>query len=314
MDDIKCWFSQPNVGTIETALSPFWRLIPHYAPNAKIITIRRPVDEVVESLIKLGFAKNTNLIKGMYAYDRKLDQLEKRLPHVRRINFNDLNDIVICGDLFEYCTETPRDDERCKFLQQFNLQIDFSALMRYYLAYQEPLNKLAKIAKSISISEMHPKEDVDDGIIIREETLSNLLRDGKTLFAEHAIDVGESTDSYLTKNIPLMQKLEDVGCLQIHIARCNGRIFGYLMSIISPSLERQNTKTGVHTLFYTSKDVKNLGLRLQRASVEGLKAKGCDEIIFRAGIRGSTAERISTLYKRLGASPFGELYRLELED
>lgn len=313
MDDVKAWVNQPYTGTIETMGCSFWRLIPKYCPNAKIITIRRPVDDVIDSLVKLGFTASKEFVRSIQMYDRKLDQLEKRLPNVVSIKYSDLENEDTCKNIFEYCLNYPHDSVWWQKMAELNLQIDMAALLRYVKAYQPALSKLALTAKSISTSLMTPHTKIEDGITIQEETVDDLLRDGKSLFAEHSMDVGESPDSYLEKNIPLMRTLEEMGALQTHIARCNGRVFGYLMTIISPSLEHQNTKSGVHTLFYTSKDAKNLGLRLQRASVESLRKKGANEVILRAGIRGSTAGRIATLYRRLGAFEFGQLYKLDLE-
>jgi len=127
---------------------------------------------------------------------------------------------------------------------------------------------------------------------------------------EHCASVGEHPDNYLNKNIPLFQKYEEVGALQVTIAQSNGRIFGYLVSIIGESLEVSGKLTGCHTVFYASPDYPGLGLKLQRKAIEGLRQRGVNEIVMRAGTRGS-GDRISTLYRRLGAEPAGTLYRLE---
>ena len=83
------------------------------------------------------------------------------------------------------------------------------------------------------------------------------------------------------------------------------------MAIISPSLEAANLMTATHTTFYASPEFKGLGMKLQRASIDSLKAKGVDEAYFYAGVRGS-GPRIGTLYKRLGATNYGEFYKLTL--
>jgi hypothetical protein len=52
-------------------------------------------------------------------------------------------------------------------------------------------------------------------------------------------------------------------------------------------------------------------MKLQRASLAALRERGVDEVVMRAGHRGS-GPRLGTIYRRLGAEEFGNLYRLEL--
>jgi thiamine pyrophosphate-dependent acetolactate synthase large subunit-like protein len=54
-----------------------------------------------------------------------------------------------------------------------------------------------------------------------------------------------------------------------------------------------------------------LGLKLQRAAASALKARGVDHVFGQAGTRGS-AGRIASLYKRLGATDDGQVFRLQL--
>lgn len=312
-DDVKSWFSQLNIGTVETAASPFWRLLPHYVPHVKIITIRRPVNDVITSLVNLGFDKTPELIKAITVYDQKLNQIEKRLDNVLSIKFDDLKYEHVCAGLLEHATGQRHDHDRWQMMDKYNLQVDMTTVLRYVTAYHTQLAKFAAVAKSTTISLMKPKTlEADDGVTFQEESWAQLYQDGKELFAEHLIDVGEHPDGYDDKNTDIIQKLDEVGALQIITARQNGRIFGYLMAVISPSLEYNDGLLGVHTLFYTSKHIKNIGMRLQRASVAALKQKGIKEVILRAGVRGSTAGKIATLYKRLGAEDFGHLYRIDL--
>jgi hypothetical protein len=154
----------------------------------------------------------------------------------------------------------------------------------------------------------------DDGIVIAEETLAALWRDAQHLFADHCENVGEARDAHHGKNVALMFRLADIGAFHVMTARCNGRVFGYLCTLISPSLEAVGLLVGVQTLFFASRDAAgmNLGPRLQRASIEALRAKGVGEIYMRAGIRGA-GPRLGALYQRLGAQGFGSLYKLSLK-
>ena len=124
--------------------------------------------------------------------------------------------------------------------------------------------------------------------------------------------VGEPPDAIAMKNIPLLQKLEDVGILHITTARQNGRMFGYLVAITAPSLQSDDRTEALHTSFFTSPNAPGLGLKLQRASIEHLREQGVDDVFFRAGTRGA-GPRMGSLYRRLGAEEFGQMYSLNLK-
>jgi len=92
LDDIQAWFSQPHIGTAETAGAPWWRLLDRFAPNARVLVVRRPRAEVVQSLLNipaLAFDRD-KLDAIMLKLDRSLDQIEARLPNVLSVSFDSL--------------------------------------------------------------------------------------------------------------------------------------------------------------------------------------------------------------------------------
>lgn len=309
LDDVRAWFDQPNTGSAETAGAPWWRLVQSIRPDIRTILIRRPVSEVVESLSRHGFDPGL-MTKLMTRLDQKLDQVARRVPDVLSVTFDDLNTEEGRAKVFEHCLPYRFDRSWDAIMAPLNLQISMTAMIRYAVAHQPQMTKLAKIAKQAVIAGMRKSSDID-GIEIAEESYDDAFDDAKPLFAAHSLAIGEAPDSYLSKNQPLIRQLADQGSIQITTARSNGRMFGYLMALISPSLEAPGRLTGTHLLFYASADVPGLGLKLQRASIERLRAKGVDEVFFRAGVRGS-GPRSSALYRRLGAETFGEIFKLEL--
>jgi GNAT superfamily N-acetyltransferase len=150
-----------------------------------------------------------------------------------------------------------------------------------------------------------------DGITIAEEPLARVLEDAQGLIRDHQVLVGEIPDGGIGKNWPMFHVLHDNGALQVMAARSNGRIFGYLLTTITPSLESSDTKLAVHNSFYASPEFPGLGLKIQRAALALLKDKGVNEVIWHAGVRGS-GPRMGVLYKRLGAAPLGELYQMKM--
>lgn len=316
LEDIKTWFAQPCIGTAETAAAPWWRLLPSVAPDCKIVVVRRPVDEVIESLRRIpGLRFDLDrLAPAMRRLDHKLGQIEKRVPNVLSVGFSDLEREDSCASVFEHCLPHRHDSAHWATLAPINMQINMPALVRYYQAYEPALTKLAHIAKHRTVALMSERERHSlDGLTYQTEAFDDWRRDGQKLFKEHCVIVGEDPNDWERKNWPLMRTLHEAGSLQIMSARCNGRMFGYLVSILSPSLASPDLLTASHTTFFASPDFPGLGLKLQRAALKPLRERGVGEIFMQAGLRGS-GERIASIYKRMGAENNGQFFRLDLKE
>jgi len=310
LEDVKAWLAQPNTGSCETGAAPFWRLLKKYAPDTRVAVIRRPVPDVVESLRKVGW-HGDQVASNMTAFDRKLDQIEQRLPNVLSVQFEDLEQEDTCRAIFEHCLPHKHDHQWWQSTAAINTQINFPALVRYVTANMPAIHKLAAQAREVMLSDLVVRPVRLESVTISEGALDDLIRDCQPLFRNHAVNVGEAPDNWLNKNIPLMKRLYEMGSMQILIGRSNGRAFGYLMSIIAPSLEAKDRTSAHHSLFYAAPECPGLGLKLQRTALRLLKEKGVHEVFMRAGIRGD-GDRMGVLYHRLGAQNFGEMYRLGL--
>lgn len=310
LDDVKSWLAQPCTGTVETAGAAFWRLLLQYQPDVRVATIRRPVDEVLHSLKATGVEFNHTLMPLLRHLDRKLDQVEQRVPGVRSFTFADLNTEASCAELFEYCLPYRHDSAWWQQLAPLNVQINLDHMMRYYHAHRRQLDKVTKQAKQRMLSALQRSPEIE-GVTFQTETMAS-YEEAIPLFREHAVVTDRSPDAYLFVNVPLMQQLERAGALQIITARSNGRLFGYLMSVVGPCLEFEDKTVAVHTAFFASPLIQNLGMKLQRAAMETLRERGVSEVHMRAGVRGS-GPRLGAFYRRMGAEDFGHLYRLSLE-
>lgn len=314
MEDVQSWLSQPSTGTIETAAASFWRLALHLKPDLRIITVRRDPIEAAESAVKADLSDNlTDTIKFFQYLDGKLDQIELRTK-CKSVKYEDLQQESVCKDLFEYVLPYEHDSVRWNKLNQTNIQINVPALKRYMIAHWPQIDRLKSIArqKSLSLLASKPLNDIG-GLTLDFESLSEAFKDGTIVMQAHCASVGEHTDNFFNKNLALFKTYEDAGLLQVTVARSNGRIFGYLVSIIGESFEAPGRMSGCHTVFYASPDYPGLGLKLQRKAAEGLRERGVHEVIMRAGVRGS-GERVSALYRRIGAEPIGTYYRLEFKE
>jgi hypothetical protein len=276
--------------------------------------VRRPVGEVVESVLRTAPGLDrAAMTVHMTRLAAKLCQVAKRLPDVLMLDYADLNDESACATLFEHCLGEAHDPRWWSVLANVNVQINLPAMMRQVMANKPQLDLLVSVAKWHELQRMARarKQSMTDDLVIGQESFETVLTDGPALFAEHAISVGERPDVYLSKNVPLHQQLAERGQLLVTTARSNGKLFGYLFALVSPSLEAEDWFYAVHTLFYASPLFPGLGLRLQHASIDALRVNGVDEVYFRAGVRGS-GPRLGPMYRRLGAQPYGQMFKLAL--
>lgn len=314
IEDVATWFAQPCIGSAETAAAPWWRLLDRLAPGARILVVRRPVDDVVASLMRFpGLTYDLpRLHAHMRALDRKLDQIEARVPNVLSVRFCDLGREDVCAKAFEHCLPYRHDPLHWATFSPINIQIDMRAMMRYFTAHHRPLEKLGEIAKHRILTGMAVKKPIDtSGITFQTETFDTWVKDGASLFNEHLVQVGEAPGDWQCKNLPLMKRLYEAGTMQIMTARSNGRMFGYLMTLITPSMASESLLSATHTTFFAASDFPGLGMKLQRKAIAALKERGVGEVFMQDGIRGAGG-RISALYRRLGAEKNGEMFRLEL--
>lgn len=316
MDDVKAWLSQPNTGAIETAIAPWWRLLDTLAPGTNVVVIRRPVADVVESLMRIPGCQfdRTVLERDMTRLDRKLAQISARYPNAMSVDFADLDREDACAAIFEHCLPYEHDSARWKVLAPINIQINMPAMIRYCTAYRPAMAKMAANATHKSHALLALRKPVHaDGMTIQMESFDAWLADATPLLAEHHAQIGEAPDNWRNKNIPLLRAIDELGMMQITTARSNGRMFGYLMTLLTPSLATAGVMSAVNTAFFADPACPGLGIKIQRAALASFKERGVGEVLWETNTVGG-GSRIGSIYRRLGAEEKGSVYRLRLAE
>lgn len=321
VDDVQAWFSQERVGSVETAGAYFWRLVRDIRPDVRIAIVRRPVIEVIESLMATGLPfDRATLANRIGRINRKLDQIERHIPDALSVSYANLADEDTCARLFEHCLGEKHNHTWWERLAPINLQVNLAAQQEYMAAYASRLHLaetacVRRIRFGLLAGKVRHGPLDERGITIQEERAETFYRDGQHLFSEHCLAVGEPEDEWKRKNIPMMFQLENGGFVQCVTARSNGRMLAYLATIVGPSLEAENRISATQTLFFSSRDAlgMNLGEKLQSMSINLLRARGVYEVIMREGVRGS-GPKMGVLARRLGAQPWGNLHRLQLQE
>lgn len=144
IDDLKSWLAQDYTGTAETAAAPGWRLINHYRPDIKQVVIRRPMSQVVASLLNqdlsmIGSYEEESLRKGMAYVDGYLDQIAA-LPGVLSVPYADLANEETCARVFEHCLPYKMPHEWWREMSALNIQVNQRALLRYRFAYKRQID------------------------------------------------------------------------------------------------------------------------------------------------------------------------------
>lgn len=284
IDDVRAWLSQDFTGTCETHAAPWWRLLPVFRPDARVL-----------------------VVQGEEATP-KLAQISRRLPEALQVSYAELETIEGRKKAFEHCL--PHPYPLCRQIEQ--ILPNERAIERYVSAHARQIQRMAALAQQETVTRMTAGRSANaDGMTFQQEPFDEWFRDAQGLFNQHMVATGQCPGDQHAKNLPLLRALSRFGALQITTARSNGRMFGYLMTILAPSLDSPNVKSSENLAFFASPDAPGLGLKLQRASLEALRARGVQEVFMRAGIRGS-GPKMGALYRRLGAEDFGHLYRLKM--
>lgn len=315
LDDVKSWCAQPFIGSAETIAPMYWRLIGEFMPEGRVLIIRRPVHEVVESVLKQGIigVDRPKLINNMRKIDAKLDQAENRLPNCISVNFDELNDPEICKIAFEHCLGLEFNYKWWEYWDRVNVQINFDSMTRYIWTHMTQLGRLNSLAKHKMLADIvaRPRVSERSGLEVTEESFVGSFDEALELVEDHCIAIGEAPDEWSRRNVGMYYKMDTVGALQTLVARANGRMFGYLVTMLGETPDSGTARSATHTLFFASREWPGAGLRLQQEAIRRLKGKGFSEIIMRS--TPGPGAKIETIYKRIGADFDGKIFRINLE-
>lgn len=316
LEDVVSWLDQDYVGSVETAGASFWRLLAKYRPDTRVAVVLRPRAEVVRSLSSFVLPFDlSRLDRDLFLLESKLHQIIRRLPNVMAVHFHDLEREDVCKSLYEFCLQEPLPVGRWEQFSSLNLQRSLVHSLLYCQANHVQIERLRGIAKQRVFADLAARlPSVASGLVIRAEPFGEFYEAATALFRQHAMETGEHPDyAYLNKNISMFFYLESIGNLRMVVARQNGVVRGYLMTLESVSLENPNERIGYHALRFASGEFPGLGLKLHRAALADSRSRGLSDVFSRAGARGS-GPRIASIFRRCGAALDGEMYRLSLRE
>lgn len=145
MADVRGFFAQPRTGAVETGAAQGWWLIRHHVPNIRMAVIRRPVAQVVESMMAVDVAgvatyDEEKLWRIMRYGERMLAQISAQ-PGVLTVEFDELAEVQGCAALFEHCLPYPFDAAWWHDMRDQDIQVDVKAFLLRYFANREAVEK-----------------------------------------------------------------------------------------------------------------------------------------------------------------------------
>lgn len=314
LDDVKSWFAQPNVGTAETGAAPFWRTVAKLQPDIRVLVVRRPVAEVVESLLKIHPFDRSQIEHAVRRLDHKLDQIERRMSNVLSVRYADLADEATCARVFEHCLPYKHDSARWEVISKINMQARMGPMLRYAAAYAPQLARAAEQAAVTTFSDLNRRRfhrgvaaefSVVDLETVRSEGIAAKLG------SEHTAYVGEGLHGYFEKNQEELGRAAASGNLHVILAKQQGRPVGYMLIQVTGSSEVPGARTATVYTAYASPAIPGLGRKMFQFARGSLREVGATELIVRT-VRCGDGPRMGNFYRRLGGVPHGELYRIEL--
>jgi len=311
LDDVRSWLAQPQTGTVETAAAPFWRLLERYSPEARIVTLRRPVAAVAASLARGGLCVDDAVMRRLQMADRKLEQIEHRLAgRVFPLRYEELDSEAACAELFTYCLGMPHDKVWWRACAAVNIQTSIPHTLRYAAAHAVQVEKLRRVAWWEMLRGLR-RPAAMDGVTFGQETLAQSFcdPDGMRLMSEECVQLGAAPEAWLGMNLPLLERLEALDRLHIMTARSNGRMFGYLVTALGESFHAMGQLEADQVSYFADPTWPGLGRKLQHAAIDDLRAKGVNRVL----MFQPDGTRVGLVYRRLGAKQTGQRYVLELQ-
>ncbi len=291
-------------GTVETGAIVAWRAIRANLSGARLIALKRPVEEVLESFARAGYASDV-LTAEMHQRAAMLNQFAAQ-PGVETVHFRDLSDAGACNRLFERCLDVPWNFHWWESLATRNIQIDIA-------------ERFAKIVRNRDRIEALKRDAVAclPDLAIELEPFASIWPEVDALAADHfeEVDGGVEPKRPYKLDVALMQQLENINCLKIVTARVKGRLAGYCTWNITPDVESAGLLIAQQGAWFAAAefDHLHLGIKMLKVAIAELKKLGVKNIFPHHRLQGR-GQRLGLLFQRLGAKEIQRTYSLWIGD
>lgn len=287
-----------RAGTCETAAVKAHELIRIAMPSAKVLTIRRPVEDVISSLAKFGLV---GLDEELALRDRLLNGAE--LIGAQRVEYETLSDVNVCAQLWETLIGTQFDFLWWQRCSQTNIQVKMDERIAQLVARQPQFQKLE--AEVAALLRSHNPKFYRVG----REGWSSIWADARALGEDNHAEVGNTYR--FDPDDALISEAERCGVFLGLSARCNGELIGYASWSISKNPECCGMILADQGAWYVQRGHFGIGRRLLDIGLGYLRQLGVHEAQLHAPMVGRGA-KLGTIYERMGATAVQTRYSLSL--
>ncbi len=290
-------------GTAETGAVVGWRAIRALMPEAKIAVVRRPVQEVHNSLARFGLGGKL-LMDELRERDAMLEQVAA-VPGVRSFTFDDLEGINACQQLFEHCLGEPFEWEWWESLANVNVQVDVRDRLKYLVDNKTKIDALKADAARIARA----------GIVIGPERWDSIWPEVDSLGAAHYGEVCARSEPNRPYKLDAaaMRAMNEARTLLIFTARVDGVLAGYCMWTLANDVESAGLLIAQHGPWFVKEEFKglNLGAKLFDLSIDELRLIGVKCVFPHHRLEGRSA-KVGAFYRRRGAVEIQRTYSMWL--
>ena len=147
LQEVLTMLSIPGMGFAETLAAPAWPLLLTAEPKLRVVVVRRPVDEILASLVaatKDQMQLDVAALRHLLQYIRRaLDKLSLQ-SQTLTVDFSELAREDCCRAVFEHCLPYKHDSGWWKFLSEKNINPDVVKLAALYLQREKQIGALGK--------------------------------------------------------------------------------------------------------------------------------------------------------------------------
>jgi hypothetical protein len=148
LQEVLTMLSIPGMGAAETLAAPAWPLLLTAEPRLRTVVVRRPIDEILASLVAATEKDHLELdlprLRHLLEYVRRaLDKLALQ-PQTLTVDFHELAQESVCAAIFEHCLPYKHDSGWWEFLSEKNLNPDVRQLATLYQQRQNEILGLGK--------------------------------------------------------------------------------------------------------------------------------------------------------------------------
>lgn len=300
------FFGRGLAGTVETAGMLGAELIHWRMPSAKLVVLRRPIKQVIDSLHKAQVPFDE---QELFRRAVLLDELAAK-PFVETVEFKDLEDERQAEWLYSHCNGSPPVFGRYKRFASENLQIDMPARLKFLAENQE---RVAGLKQDLA----DRLEDMKgtSGVVIRQESYLTMGLEAEGLGALHFAEV--NSDLMPQRKYALdhntLRALYLQGTMRVFTLRRAGKLQGYITWNVFYDPESQGLLTADQGAWFVLPQAKGLGLKLFKQSLDELRKLGVQVANPHHHLIGRGAS-LGKFFSRLGAVPAKQCYSLWIGD